>query len=112
MSVYIGTLGNEDLYFQKKIVLKEENLKAFQGRVTEFLKAETSKRLAFGIFTTKLTKGEVCGKFKEAVLDFIKTKAKDKLVGTIWCVEVNGSAKGLGVVVADNGIKIWRDKRT
>ena len=112
VSIYVGTLAETDLYFEKKIVIKENILNNLKNRITEILKFEDSKRVIFGVFTTALNPKDVCDAFEDTVKNLIKKKSKKEVNGGVWCVEINGSSRGLGVIAADDKIKTWRDVRS
>ena len=66
VSEYLGVLQDcrsnltQDIFFDKKIVIKEENGANLKSRLTELIKYEEGQRVIFGIFTTEMTREEAC----------------------------------------------------
>jgi len=73
------------------------------------MKYETEKYVIFGVFSNSLKSPAICKVFIENTKNLIKTE-KERPIGRIWCLEVNGTGRGCGVVAADDKIKIWKDK--
>ena len=97
-----------DIYFEKKIVVKEEIAANLELRLTELIKFEDAKRVIFGIFTNGIQHDEVCRIFREVTTELFK-KSTNVKSGRILCAEINGFGKGCGIVAADDKIRIWKD---
>ena len=113
VSEYLGceklsTGSTQDIYFEKKIVVKEEIAANLKLRLTELIKFEDAKRVIFGIFTNGIQHDEVCRIFREVTTELFK-KSTNVKSGRVLCVEINGSGKGCGIVAADDKIRIWKD---
>lgn len=79
---------------------------ALTNRLREIMKYERETYVIFGVFSLKLKSREICPMFITEAKSLFK---KAKALGRIWCLEVNGSGKGCGLIGADDKIKIWRD---
>ena len=112
VSEYLGceklSTGSTDVYFEKKIIVKEEIAANLKLRLTELIKFEDAKRVIFGIFTNGIQHDEVCRIFREVTTELFKKSTNIKS-GRILCVEINGSGKGCGIVAADDKIRTWKD---
>ncbi len=108
---YIGTLAGKEIFYDKTIILKEDDVKNLDSRINEILKFEDEKRVIFGIFSTSIKPKTITKLFRDKAKFWIRDagKAKDNNKGQIWTVEVNGKCKGCGVIGEDTKIKIWRD---
>ncbi len=80
------------------------------------MKYETSQRVNFGVFSS-MPKSDVAKTFAAVGKKCLRRKgvANDgqrnaSRVGTIWCLEVNGSGRGGGVIAADDKVYSWKDK--
>lgn len=114
VSEYLGSekhstgAAEDDVYFDKKIVVKEEIAANLKSRLTELIKFEDAKRVIFGIFTNSIQHDEACRIFRQVSTEFLRKTANIKS-GRILCAEINGSGKGCGIVAADDKIQIWTD---
>ena len=110
VSHYIGTYNDEPIYFEKKIIIKDDNLNSLEGRITELLRFEDTKRVIFGVFNVpEEISAQIITIFEAQSRRFIKETGRKKALGRIWCIEINGSGKGCGVIAADDRIRIWKD---
>ena len=109
VSMFIGTYNKEPIYFEKKIIIKDENLESLEGRITELLRFEDTKRVIFGVFNFGNDAACITKMFLTKAKQFIKEVGKKKALGRIWCIEINGTAKGCGVIAADDSIRVWKD---
>ena len=48
--MYIGSYNKQPIYFEKKIIIKDDNLESLEGRITELLRFEDTKLVIFGVF--------------------------------------------------------------
>ena len=109
VSMFIGTYNKLPTYFEKKIIIKDENLESLEGRITELLRFEDTKRVIFGVFNFSEEVATITKIFESKAKSFIKEAGISKALGRIWCIEINGTAKGCGVIAADDSIRVWRD---
>ena len=109
VSHYIGTYDNQPIYFEKKIIIKDDNLESLEGRITELLRFEDTKRVIFGVFNNMEDTSRITKMFQAKAKQFIKQAGKRKSLGRIWCIEINGTGKGCGLIAADDTIKEWKD---
>ena len=110
VSMFIGSYNKQPIYFEKKIIIKDENLESLEGRITELLRFEDTKRVIFGVFNFSQNASTITKMFESKAKTFIKEVGMKKALGTIWCIEINGTAKGCGVIAADDAIRVWKDK--
>ena len=65
--------------------------------------------MVFGIFATTEDTNKIIEMFKVKAKEFIKAEDRKKSAGRIWCIEINGTVKGCGVIAADDTIKVWKE---
>lgn len=107
VSHYIGRLGNEAIFYGKTIIIKhEEDAKSLESRLHELIKYEDENYVIFGIFSASLKASVIAQIFIQKAKDLMK---KQKSIGRIWTLEINGRAKGCGIIAADDKLWIWRD---
>ena len=107
--MYIGSLNKQPIYFEKKIIIKDDNLESLEGRITELLRFEDTKRVIFGVFNTSEDASRIIKMFITRAKEFMKEAGRKKALGRIWCIEINGTAKGCGIIASDDAIRIWKD---
>ena len=111
VSHFIGTLGTEkceNLYFDKTIILKEDNENQLENRLQEIMKFEDEKIVVFGLFSLVIKREKIIEIFTQVTKSLFK-KERQNCKGRIWCLEINGTGKGCGVIAADDKIWTWKD---
>merc|ERR1712203_199202 len=111
VSDYLGTVShgqhnqNEYVFFQKKIVLKEESAINLKDRLAVLLKYEDAQRVVVGVFSQGggISHDEVCKIFKQVCIGLLRQEVNVRS-GRVMCVEVNGTGKGCGIIAADDKI--------
>jgi hypothetical protein len=109
VSIYIGSYNKQPIYFEKKIIIKDDNLESLEGRITELLRFEDTKRVIFGVFSLSEDASRIIQMFQSKAKQFIKEAGRKKALGRIWCIEINGTTRGCGIIAADDAIRIWKD---
>ena len=109
VSMFIGQYNKQPIYFEKKIIIKDDNLESLEGRITELLRFEDTKRVIFGVFNFSQDSSSIVKMFEAKAKLFIKEVGRKKALGRIWCIEINGTGKGCGVIAADDSIRVWKD---
>ena len=99
---------SKNLFYEKTIILKEENETNLENRLRELMKFEEEKLVIFGIFSCTIKTPKIVDIFATIAKNLFKSNRESK--GRIWCLEVNGSGRGCGVVAADDKIWTWKDK--
>ena len=106
----IGKYNEKSICFEKQIIIKDDSVESIERRLTELLRFEDTRWVIFGIFSSTVRTDILTEIFQQKAKKFIKAAGKKKAVGRIWCIEVNGTMKGGGVIAADDTIKCWRDR--
>ena len=109
VSLYIGTYKDQPIYFDKKIIIKDDNFDSLESRITELLRFEDTKKVIFGVFTSPVNSTVLIEMFEAKSKEFIRAAGRQKAIGRIWVIELNGTVKGCGVIAADDTISAWRD---
>ena len=109
VSHFIGHLGEHDIFFDKTIILKEDEETHLENRLQEIIKFEDEKSVIFGLFSLSIKREKMIEIFTRVVKSLFK-KDRKNCKGRIWCLEINGSGRGCGVIAADDKIWTWKDK--
>ena len=75
------------------------------------MKFEDEKVVIFGLFSLLIPREKMIEIFTRVVKSLFK-KDRKNCQGRIWCLEINGSGRGCGVIAADDKIWTWKDKLT
>ena len=95
VSQFIGHCDDQDLFFTKTIILKEDNQNALESRLNELMKYEDEKLVIFGIFSSIKTR-KIIETFIQTAKHYFKSS---KPIGRIWCAEINGTGKGTKLTI-------------
>ena len=109
VSNFVGHLGEHDIFFDKTIILKEDEETHLENRLQEIIKFEDEKYVIFGLFCLSKKREKMIEIFTRVVKSLFK-KDRKNCNGRIWCLEINGSGRGCGVIAADDKIWTWKDK--
>ena len=109
VSHFIGHLGENDIFFEKTIILKEDNEIQLENRLQEIMKFEDEKVVIFGLFSVLIKREKMIEIFTRVTKSLFK-QDRENCKGRIWCLEINGSGRGCGVIAADDKIWTWKDK--
>ena len=109
VSHFIGHLGENDIFFEKTIILKEDNATQLENRLQEIMKFEDEKVVIFGLFSVLIKREKMIEIFTRITKSLFK-QDRENCKGRIWCLEINGSGRGCGVIAADDKIWTWKDK--
>ena len=109
VSHFIGHLGENDIFFEKTIILKEDNEIQLENRLQEIMKFEDEKVVIFGLFSVLIKREKMIEIFTRITKSLFK-QDRENCKGRIWCLEINGSGRGCGVIAADDKIWTWKDK--
>ena len=109
VSHFIGHLGENDIFFEKTIILKEDNETQLENRLQEIMKFEDEKVVIFGLFSLLISREKMIEIFTR-ITKFLFKQDREICKGRIWCLEINGSGRGCGVIAADDKIWTWKDK--
>ena len=109
VSHFIGHLGEKNIFFEKTIILKEDNEIQLENRLQEIMKFEDEKVVIFGLFSVLIKREKMIEIFTRITKSLFK-QDRENCKGRIWCLEINGSGRGCGVIAADDKIWTWKDK--
>ena len=109
VSHFIGHLGEKNIFFEKTIILKEDNEIQLENRLQEIMKFEDEKVVIFGLFSVSIKREKLIEIFTRVTKSLFKQN-RENCKGRIWCLEINGSGRGCGVIAADDKIWTWKDK--
>ena len=109
VSHFIGHLGEKNIFFEKTIILKEDNEIQLENRLQEIMKFEDEKVVIFGLFSVSIKREKMIEIFTRITKSLFK-QDRENCKGRIWCLEINGSGRGCGVIAADDKIWTWKDK--
>ena len=109
VSHFIGHLGENDIFSEKTIILKEDNETQLENRLQEIMKFEDEKVVIFGLFSVSIKREKMIEIFTRITKSLFK-QDRENCKGRIWCLEINGSGRGCGVIAADDKIWTWKDK--
>ena len=109
VSHFIGHLGEKNIFFEKTIILKEDNEIQLENRLQEIMKFEDEKVVIFGLFSVSIQREKIIEIFTRVTKSLFK-QDRENCKGRIWCLEINGSGRGCGVIAADDKIWTWKDK--
>ena len=86
--MYIGSYNKQPIYFEKKIIIKDDNLESLEGRITELLRFEDTKRVIFGVFNLSEDASKITQMFQTKLL-LVKLHQQE-LVGGYKYYKYNG----------------------
>ena len=109
VSNFVGHLGEHDIFFDKTIILKEDEETHLENRLQEIIKFEDEKSVIFGLFSLSIKREKMIEIFTRITKSLFK-QDRENCKGRIWCLEINGSGRGCGVIAADDKIWTWKDK--
>ena len=92
--------SKNDIFFEKTIILKEDNETQLENRLQEIMKFEDEKVVIFGLFSVSIKREKMIEIFTRITKSLFK-QDRENCKGRIWCLEINGSGRGCGVIAAD-----------
>ena len=60
VSHYVGTLAENHIFYNKTIIIKDEDKTSLQTRLHEVMKYETENYVIFGVFSSNLKSPSIC----------------------------------------------------